>query len=67
MSHMIKVLKKQLQLIEIELGDYIIAKNQKLPTLQSTQYYANLIQAHKSLRETITALEHNLQEEIHVH
>lgn len=64
---MIKVLTKQLQLIEIELGDYIIAKNQKLPTLQSTQYYANLIQAHKSLRLAIMSLENNLQEEIHVH
>jgi hypothetical protein len=67
MSHMIKILTKQLQLLEIELGDYIIAKNQKLPTLQSTQYYANLLQIHQSLRIAITALENNLQEEIHVH
>jgi len=67
MSHMIRVLTKQLQLIEIELGDYMISKNQKLPTLQSTQYYANLAHAYKSLKATLMALEHNSQEEIHVH
>jgi hypothetical protein len=67
MSHMINILTKQLQLIEIELGDYLITKNQKISTLQTKEYYTNLANAHKTLRATITALENNLQEEIHVH
>ena len=57
----IKILTKQLQLLEIELGTYMIAKNQGDPIEMPEEYYAGLAHAVKGLQFSIQALEKNIQ------
>lgn len=57
MYFMINIIKKQLQLLEIELGDYQIARNQGLTPPNPEEYYAGLAHAYKGLKFAILALE----------
>ena len=66
MSYLIRMLKKQIQLIEIEIGDYRIAKNQGLKPLHPESYYVGLAHAYRGLRLAILSLEKG-KEEINVH
>lgn len=56
-SYLIRVLTKQLQLIEIEIADYMIAKNQGYQPMYPEEYYANLAHAYKGLKNALYAIE----------
>lgn len=53
---MIRVLTKQLELIEIELADYQIAKNQGFVPIRSEEYYAGLAHAYKGIKFALNSL-----------
>lgn len=57
MTIMTNILKKQLQLLEIELGDYTIAKSQSLPYSMPETYYAGIAHAIKGLRFSLNSLQ----------
>ena len=63
MNIMTEILNKQLQLLEIELGDYSIAKSQGLPYNMPESYYAGIAHAIKGLRFSLNSLKDlNLEE-----
>jgi hypothetical protein len=67
MNHMIRVLTKQLQLIEIELESWALAKKYNEHVLQTNAYYSSLLKSYGHLSQSIEALKVSSEEEIHVH
>jgi len=56
METMIEILNKQLQLLEIELGDYSIAKKQGLSYTMPEIYYAGIAHTIKNLQLSVYTL-----------
>lgn len=63
MEHIIYVLTKQFQLIEIELYDYKMNRKDGRPTLYSEEYYAKLAHAYKGLKYSLISLQRTLDKE----
>ncbi len=62
----LRMLNKQLQLIEIEIADYRIAKNQGYVPTYPEVYYANLAHAYQGLKKAHDALKLT-RKIVHVH
>jgi len=56
MEKMSNIIKKQKQLIEIELGNAAINKNNNIPNIHSQIYYVKLAYTYKYLDKTIKLL-----------
>ena len=56
MTNMLQILNKQLQLLEIELGDFMIAKNQGFSYSMPEEYYAGIAHAVKGLQLSVYTL-----------
>lgn len=67
MEHMIKLLTKQAQLLEIELANYAMFKKNNTPAVHPESYYANLAHAYKGIKFAIKSLEQSSREEMYVH
>lgn len=56
MNEMIRTLTKQLQLLEIELGDYAAAKKAKRISIHPEMYYVKLAHVRKGLNRAVAIL-----------
>jgi hypothetical protein len=56
MPYMIRLITKQMQLIEVEINEYRIARNQGYQPMYPTTYYAGLAHAYKGLKLALSTL-----------